>query len=132
MDHMLTKSRLAIELSKLNVFQKANIILEQYPTDSEIAATMLWHAYMQKEIENNVVADLGCGTGILGIGALLLGARYVYFVEIDKDALIILRENLKRLKTKYNLYADDNNQQTNRKNKYSIEHKDIILFNGKI
>ncbi|MBI3032569.1 methyltransferase [Candidatus Woesearchaeota archaeon] len=111
---MITKSRLAIELSKLNVFRKANITLEQYPTDSEIAASVLWQSYMQGELQNKIVADLGCGTGILGIGALLLGAKYVYFVDVDKEALLVLRENLKRLCIE--------------KNQYSIQHKDILQF----
>jgi len=38
------------------------------------------------------VLDLGCGTGVLGIGALLLGAK-VYFVESDGSALEIARNN---------------------------------------
>lgn len=111
---MITKSRLAIELSKLNVFREANIKLEQYPTDSEIAASVLWQSYMQGELQNNVVADLGCGTGILGIGALLLGAKQVYFVDVDKEALLVLKENLKRLDIE--------------KKQYTIQHKDILQF----
>jgi len=72
---MHTKSSLAIELSNLNVFSKAKVKLEQYPTDSEIAADVLWNAYMKDELKGKTIADLGCGTGILGIGALLLGAK---------------------------------------------------------
>ena len=89
---MITKSALAIQLSKLNVFTKAKVRLEQYPTDSEIAATMLWDAYMQGHIEDKILADLGSGTGILGIGAILLGAKHVYFVDADREVLDILRE----------------------------------------
>ncbi len=111
---MITKSRLAVELSKLKVFREANIRLEQYPTDSEIAATVLWQSYMHGEIENKVAADLGCGTGILGIGALLLGAKYVYFVDVDREALLVLKENLKRLNID--------------KARYNIQHKDILEF----
>ncbi len=89
-----SKSRLAIELSKLKVFEDPNIKEEQYPTDSEIAAEVLWNAYMNDDIEGKVIADLGSGTGILGIGCLLLGAELVYFVEKDEKAMEIAKENL--------------------------------------
>ena len=91
-----SKSRLAIILSELKVFEKPDVYTEQYPVDSEIAAEVLWNAYFNKDIEGKVVADLGCGTGLLGIGALLLGARMVYLIDLDKEALEIAKENLSR------------------------------------
>ncbi len=42
------------------------------------------------------VIDYGCGSGILGIAALLLGARQVIGVDIDPQALQATRENLRR------------------------------------
>jgi putative methylase len=90
----ITKSRLAIILSKLNLFIRGNILLEQYPTDSEIAAESLWIVYMNGDIEGKVIVDLGAGTGILGIGALELGAKFIYFVEKDKKAIEQLETNL--------------------------------------
>lgn len=97
---MLTKKQLAIQLSKLQVFEKPKLKLEQYPTDSEIAATVLWDALMKGDIANKVIADLGAGTGILGIGALLLGAKHVFFVEKNGDAVTILTTNLRTLRNK--------------------------------
>ncbi|MBN1544118.1 50S ribosomal protein L11 methyltransferase [Candidatus Woesearchaeota archaeon] len=91
-----SKSKLAIVLSKLDVFPSPKPGLEQYPTDSEIAADVLWQAGMQGDIEGKSIADLGCGTGILGIGALLLGAKKVFFVDTDTAALAVLGSNLKR------------------------------------
>lgn len=91
---MLTKKQLAIQLSKLAVFEKPNVRLEQYPTDSEVASIILWDALMKGDIVGKKIADLGAGTGILGIGALLLGAEHVYFVEKDSNALETLRANL--------------------------------------
>ena len=93
-----SKSSLAVALSKLKLFSKPDVKLEQYPTDSEIAAEILWNAHMRGDLDNKIVADLGCGTGILGIGALLLGAKKVFFVDIDKNALEILKQNFSRVK----------------------------------
>lgn len=39
------------------------------------------------------VADIGCGSGILGIGAVLLGAKKVYAVDIDPLAVRAARSN---------------------------------------
>lgn len=97
---MFTKKQLAIQLSKLRVFEKPKLSMEQYPTDSEIAADILWDALMKGDVANKTIADLGAGTGILGIGALLLGAHHVYFVEKDLDAVMLLNENLRILRNK--------------------------------
>ncbi|MBT5023061.1 methyltransferase [Candidatus Woesearchaeota archaeon] len=99
-----SKSSLAVALSKLKLFSKPDVKLEQYPTDSEIAAEILWNAHMRGDLDNKIVADLGCGTGILGIGALLLGAKKVFFVDIDKNALEILKQNLDDLDANESIY----------------------------
>jgi putative methylase len=88
-------SGLAVALSRLKVFDSPKIKLEQYPTDSQVAAELLWNASLLGDIKGKTLADLGCGTGILGIGALLLGAKKVYFVDVDEKALRITKENLK-------------------------------------
>lgn len=90
----ITKSRLAIMLSQLKVFEDASRRSEQYPTDSEIAAEVLWQAYMQGDIDGMRIADLGCGTGILGLGAALLGAKSVVGIDTDEAALSIADDNL--------------------------------------
>lgn len=43
--------------------------------------------------ENVVVADIGCGSGILSIGAVLLGAKQVYGVDVDPLAVRSARMN---------------------------------------
>lgn len=119
---MISKSSLAIELSKLKVFSSPKIAFEQYPTDSEVASDLLWNAYMNQDIKNKIIIDGGCGTGILGIGCLFLGAKKVYFVDVDKDALKICKENL----NKY----DYNNYEIIKENISSINIKaDVFITN---
>src|SRR3989338_8397937 len=99
MSKKMSKSSLAIELSKLKVFESPKVRQEQYPTDSEIAASVLWNAYILGDLEGKVIADLGCGTGILGIGALLLGAKKVFFIEVDKKALETAKMSFLKVKS---------------------------------
>ena len=47
-------------------------------------------------LTNLQVIDYGCGSGILGIAALLLGARHVMAVDIDPQALTATADNLAR------------------------------------
>lgn len=47
-------------------------------------------------LQDCVVVDYGCGSGILGIAALLLGARQVIAVDNDPQALLATRDNAKR------------------------------------
>src|SRR3989344_2668581 len=95
---MLSQNKLAIILSRLKELEKKDVFLEQYQTNSEIAARVLWWAYMQGDIENKVIADFGCGNGVFGIGSLLLDARKVYFIDKSKEAIKISKENYKGLK----------------------------------
>ena len=92
-----TLGTLARQLSELSTLQNPNIKLEQYQTDSQTAAKVLWSAFLLGDIKGKIVADLGCGTGIFGIGSLLLGAKKAYFVESDPSALEQTKENLKKV-----------------------------------
>ena len=44
----------------------------------------------------DTVFDIGCGSGILSIGALLLGAKEATAIDIDPDAVSIAYENAER------------------------------------
>jgi len=91
---LVTKKELSKILSNLKGFDNPEISLEQYITPSEIASNFLWLVYMQRDIKGKIIADLGSGTGILGIGALILGAEKVYFVDQSLEALEIAKKNL--------------------------------------
>jgi ribosomal protein L11 methyltransferase len=48
------------------------------------------------EIQGKTLIDYGCGSGILAIAALKLGAKKVFAVDIDPQAIIATTENAKR------------------------------------
>ncbi|WP_413520292.1 50S ribosomal protein L11 methyltransferase [Psychrobacter glacincola] len=50
----------------------------------------------EQDLTDKVVIDYGCGSGILGIAALLLGARHVYAVDIDPQAVLATNQNAAR------------------------------------
>ena len=50
----------------------------------------------ENDLSNKVVIDYGCGSGILAMVAALLGARKVYAVDIDEQAIQAARENINR------------------------------------
>lgn len=101
-----TRRELAVFLSKLNTFNNPNIHLEQYPSDSEVAAILLWRADLNGDILNRNIIDLGAGTGILGIGALLLGAKSVTFVDISPKLKGEIEANLEILKDNWEIDID--------------------------
>ncbi len=47
-------------------------------------------------LEGMAVVDYGCGSGILGIAAILLGAHTVVGVDIDPQAIVASRQNVTR------------------------------------
>ena len=98
---MISKSKLAIELSKVPQFDNPKIKLEQYVTDSEIAAEILWHAYLEGDVKDKVIADFGAGTGTFSLGCILLDAKKVYAVEKDKDSIIVAKKLVKSKKCKF-------------------------------
>ena len=93
----MNKKELELILSQVKDFVNPKVKLEQYLTDASIAADALWNAQLNKHIKGKTIADLGCGPGIFGLGALVLGAKKVYFVDMDKDALAVAKENRKKI-----------------------------------
>ncbi|MDG2017872.1 MAG: 50S ribosomal protein L11 methyltransferase [Porticoccaceae bacterium] len=59
--------------------------------------TMLCLNWLEKQpLEGKTVIDFGCGSGILGIAALLLGAEKVWAIDNDPQALLASRDNAQR------------------------------------
>lgn len=121
MGYISSKSRLAIVLSKLKGFRFPKVSNEQYLIDSEIGAFVLWNCFLKGDLMGKECADLGCGTGLLGIGGLLLGAKKMFFVDNDMDALDEAKKNLKNVKSEF--FIDG---------KEFFMCKDIVDFNIKV
>jgi len=100
---LYSKGQLALVLSKIKGFAEAKVSLEQYQTDSEVAASMLWNAFLLGDLQGKNIIDLGSGTGILGLGTMLLGAKSLVFVEIDKTSLEICKNNFSTLKSEFSI-----------------------------
>ena len=94
----MKQKQLEIQLQKAQPYVKPTAKFEQYSTPAEIASDMLWTAFMDGDIQDKKVADLGCGTGVLGIGASILGAKEVYGVDIDARAIEVAIQNAVKLK----------------------------------
>ena len=67
-------------------------------TDAIATADLMFHiAFEQHDLEGNLLVDMGCGPGNLSISAVLLGADRVIAVDIDKDAIQCLLDNIQNL-----------------------------------
>jgi len=84
---VISKKELEIMLEKVKWKKgKLGARFEQYPTPSDVAADLLWRAFLLGDVQGKVVADLGCGTGRLAFGVELLGGRGIC-VELDEELL---------------------------------------------
>ncbi len=63
-------------------------------THPTTAMCLQWLA--EHELDAKCVIDYGCGSGILAIAALKLGAKEVWAIDYDPQALTATRENAKR------------------------------------
>ena len=99
--------KLSIILSNLKSIDSPKLKYEQYQTSGELAAKMIWTAV--EDISGKTVCDLGCGNGILGIGALVMGAKSATFVDIDADSIETAKENAKSFKNTKFVMSDVEN-----------------------
>ena len=116
----MNKKELAMLLAKIRSFEKPKAEYEQYQTPSDLAANALWQVYMDGNVVGKTITDLGSGTGIFGIGALILEAKRVIFVDADKDALKTAKENKKYIEESLRKRFNAN-----------FVNRDIIRYKGK-
>ena len=89
----MRRSALVRRLASLEGFTSASPSLEQVGTPPENAADLLTTALARGDLVDRSVLDLGCGTGMLALGAALLGAASVRGVDIDERAVETARRN---------------------------------------
>ncbi len=102
----MKKKQLEMMLERLEGFSRPSFQREQYKTPASVAAEMLFLAAVRGDLQGCTVCDLGCGTGILAIGAALMGARVVG-VEIDPAALAVAKSNAELLSVSVDLLRAD-------------------------
>jgi len=88
----MKQRQLEIMLEQLKAFPSPSAVLEQYSTPAPIAAQLLHFAFLRGDIWHKRVVDLGCGPGILAIGAALLGATATG-VDADERVLEVAQLN---------------------------------------
>jgi len=86
--------RLAMLLSDLEPHPCESVEMEQYTTDGDLAARWLTDISSFGDLaEGCMVADLGAGNGILGLGALAMGAGRTILLEADQAACDVAKSN---------------------------------------
>ncbi|KAI1723050.1 methyltransferase small domain-containing protein [Ditylenchus destructor] len=91
---IMKRKQLESFLHQLDTFEKPLLELEQYATSAELATSIL--KAINEDIgldESTVLGDLGCGCGVLMLGAAKLGAGFCIGYDIDDGALSICRQN---------------------------------------
>ena len=115
-------------LSKLIPHPCADVTLEQYATEGDLAAYWMLAVDQLDGLEGRRVADLGAGNGILGIAARMLGAENVVFVETDEDAAEVLQQNINGLDDELAQRASIRKAHIGA-DEFSLDRPDIIVMN---
>ncbi len=90
----IKRKDLEIFLEQLEKISEPKIRFEQYASPPRVAANLLWIAgFDNDDIFDKTILDLGCGSGILAIGAAFFGARNVTGIDIDFASLEVAKEN---------------------------------------
>jgi ribosomal protein L11 methyltransferase len=76
----------------------------------------------QHDMHDKSVVDFGCGSGVLGIAALKLGASRVIAVDHDPQAVLATQSNAERNGVADRLTAMHSNE-------FTAEHVDVVLAN---
>ncbi|NHK30490.1 MAG: methyltransferase [Asgard group archaeon] len=101
----IKRKNLEIFLEQVEEIQQPKLQFEQYFTPPRVAANLLWMAGIENnDIFDKIVLDMGCGSGILALGAAYLGAREVIGLDIDYDSLLVAKKNSTELDFTNNCY----------------------------
>ncbi len=67
-----------------------------FGTGQHETTALCLEAVEKVDVEGKDILDMGCGSGILGIGAAMLGAKSVTAVDIEENSARIATENAKK------------------------------------
>ncbi len=92
------KKELISIIQNTETFTSPIIELEQYSINASCAVDIIYYAGFEfNDINQAFVYDLGAGTGRLSIASAFFNASYVLSVDIDINALKILKKNVHSL-----------------------------------
>jgi len=95
---LVRKLDLEKAISEVKPHPEPKAYLEQYTIPAEAAAQILYiAAYTYDDIIDKTILDLGCGTGRLAIGAVLVGADEAFGVDIDRVAVGAAHKNAEKM-----------------------------------
>ena len=117
------------DLESLETFSSPKDYLEQYQTPASVAGEMIHYISNNYSIQNYSIADLGCGTGILGIAAALCGCKNVFLFDIDEEALEIAKNNVESLELNDNIQIIQTDVNQLRLCKKLNKYFDLIITN---
>ncbi|MGI6471998.1 MAG: METTL5 family protein [Candidatus Methanomethylophilaceae archaeon] len=109
---MMRKRALEIILEGLEKQTSFDPSLEQYPTPAIIVADIVFDAYMNGDVENLKIVDLGCGNGVFAIAAALMGAGMSAGYDISEDAIEVADRNKENLGLNIGFHVSDVNDVT--------------------
>jgi putative methylase len=105
---MLRKRHLEIILSSLKPNPSPIVSLEAYDLQAREASSILFLAEDRYgDISERSVLDLGCGAGVLAIGAALLGAVDVVGVDVNSQSIKAAVENAEDVGVDVNFIVGD-------------------------
>ena len=103
----MKQKQLEIILQQIPKPTKPIAHLEQYLTPATIAADVIFTAYNWGDIQDKIVVDLGCGTGIFATGAYLMGAQKAIGYDIDPNVISIAKEQATKNKYQIEFHTQD-------------------------
>ena len=81
-----------------------------FGTGLHVTTSLCLNWLANNDLESKQIIDYGCGSGILALAALELGADYAYAIDVDPQAIMASQENAKRNNMKEKLtiaYPDE-------------------------
>ena len=96
-------------------------------------STQMCIAHLENAVSGGeYVLDLGCGSGILSIISLILGAEHATAVDIDENCVHVAYENLDMngiSRDKYTVYSGDIITDTELFDKMNVRKYDVVVAN---